>query len=1117
MRAPNIVLSTVAVLALATSASSQAPPLAPAATPKAKPAPPPPPLLEGVVRGPDRKPVADALVAAEPAARRYDPSGRSPVSSTRTDPAGRFLLTLRAREPHTVRVEAPGLAAAVRREVSPGTPLAFDLTMGATIEGTVRDGESGEPAADVRVVAAPNDLRAQDGSTAGRVVTRTDARGRFRLAGLANGRYGVTASGRGRGADRRGNVRPGGRVDLLLHPSGSIFGSVLGADGRPVVGATVTVARGPLQLPGVAEPTDARGAFELGALAPGSYDVIAQAKGLAPAVVSDVTIDRRTDAPVEMVLRPGARVVGRLLDGKRPAAGGAVALAMLDARPLPPALNGLFSVDAGADGRFVLEGVPPGEHVLRLTAQALGRQKLDMTVRAGDAQVDIGDVRLQGGLAIRGRVRSKAGAPIADAVVSTWIPRADEPRIEDRTAPDGTFVLPGLEAGTHGVSVEASGYAPLEKTAEAGTPIEVVLSPAGAITGRAVGDGGEALDGVRATADTGGDYGRGRTDLLSSEGTADDGAFRISNVPAGTYELTVASPERLVSTVPRVVVGEGQVVDVGTVRLAPGGIVRGTVVDGTGAAVEGASVLVGAVPRGRKGSGVPGADVVTDADGAFEMKGLAAGSVELAASHPSYTPSERASVEVDLARPTTDVRLVLTRGGRIQGTVRTRGGGGNAGVRVSGMLEERRMPLGMVPMVSAVTAADGTFVLEPVPVGRVRLTAIRGHEVIGASIPPVEVREGETTTVDVDDDAVLLTGRVTRRGAPAAGIQLLARPSPRAGGVVTMSGHTSPGPGPHRLAAVTHDDGSFEMVLNEPGPHSIEATTQDGVKLPWRSFDVPDAETHAIELAYEGVPVAGVVVDEATDEPVPMATVHARPRQGNAGGGNAQAGRDGRFKLDLEPGDYVLAATDLYEGHRPAEATATVGPAGLADVRLALSKGAALSGTVTQQDGTPAVDVFVEADDPAHPNEDSGGRARTRADGSFEILGVQDRAFTVTAGGPDGAFGFQKDVRPGTPTKLALRPGGRLTVVVKNETGEPVPNAWASVTRVDGIPYSNGSAAFTASDSEGRVRMAAPAGTLTLLAHEMIPGWPVRLRGTASVLLEPGANASVDVEVRTTP
>jgi hypothetical protein len=28
-----------------------------------------------------------------------------------------------------------------------------------------------------------------------------------------------------------------------------------------------------------------------------------------------VTIERRTDAPVDLVLRPGARVVGRLVDG----------------------------------------------------------------------------------------------------------------------------------------------------------------------------------------------------------------------------------------------------------------------------------------------------------------------------------------------------------------------------------------------------------------------------------------------------------------------------------------------------------------------------------------------------------------------------------------------------------------------------------------------------------------------------------------------------------------------------------------------------------------------------------------------------------------------------------
>jgi hypothetical protein len=246
MRSPGLLASTLAVLALAVVASPQTPPARPAPprAPAAKPTPPPPPVLEGVVRGPDRKPIEKALVVAAPAARSFGNAfDRTPVS-TRTDASGRFRLTLRTREPQTVRVEASGLAAATRRDVTPGTPLAFDLTAGGVIEGTVRDGDSSAPVANVRVEAWQSGaVRAADVPDSGRVSARTDPNGRFTLKGLANGRYDVFASGRGRSSGTRTSLRPGNRVDLVVFASGSVFGTVLGADGKPVPGTSVTATR----------------------------------------------------------------------------------------------------------------------------------------------------------------------------------------------------------------------------------------------------------------------------------------------------------------------------------------------------------------------------------------------------------------------------------------------------------------------------------------------------------------------------------------------------------------------------------------------------------------------------------------------------------------------------------------------------------------------------------------------------------------------------------------------------------------------------------------------------------------------------------------------------------
>ena len=108
----------------------------------AKPSPAPPPVLEGLVRGPGQKPLEKARVIAMPATGL---PGDEPVS-TRTDAQGRFKLTLRKGARHLVRAEWPGLAGRTLHDVVPGAPLTIDLAAGGTIEGVVRDGDTGQPA-----------------------------------------------------------------------------------------------------------------------------------------------------------------------------------------------------------------------------------------------------------------------------------------------------------------------------------------------------------------------------------------------------------------------------------------------------------------------------------------------------------------------------------------------------------------------------------------------------------------------------------------------------------------------------------------------------------------------------------------------------------------------------------------------------------------------------------------------------------------------------------------------------------------------------------------------------------------------------------------------------------
>jgi protocatechuate 3,4-dioxygenase beta subunit len=215
-------------------------------------------------------------------------------------------------------------------------------------------------------------------------------------------------------------------------------------------------------------------------------------------------------------------------------------------------------------------------------------------------------VRLEVGIAIRGRVRSKAGQPIADADGARDRHAHGERPQRARSEADGTFVLAGLEAGVYRVTAEAVGFGQEDKTAEAGgDPLDLVLSPAGTVTGRVVDDRGQPVESFRVSAAAAESSGRMMRMPRFEEAVSEDGRFTLSNLAAGTYVVTATAPERAAGTVTGVKVAEGQTVDVGTVKLAAGGVVRGTVVDQSGAGVAGAAVAVAPLPQNWATSGPP--------------------------------------------------------------------------------------------------------------------------------------------------------------------------------------------------------------------------------------------------------------------------------------------------------------------------------------------------------------------------------------------------------------------------------------------------------------------------------------------------------------------------------
>lgn len=297
----------------------------------------------------------------------------------------------------------------------------------ASIRGTVTAADSGAPVRGAEV-------RLSSDSSYSRLAT-TDGDGRFELRDLPAGEFKLTVSRAGFTSAQFGQRRPfeaptlidlsegeSATANVILTRGGAIYGRVLDQFGEPVTGTRVQALRARmsqgqrrLQSLGAGDQTDDTGAFRLYGLAPGDYYVTASA-GAVDSVKRDppiyypgtpsfaeaqpITIGPGTEAAADLQLMPvrNARVSGVVLNSSGAPVEAMVRLAS-EAIGLEPATETSvvpfgISADAGPDGRFTLENVPPGPYTLTanssfMAGAAAGRAAADPTARPDKAMQDL--------------------------------------------------------------------------------------------------------------------------------------------------------------------------------------------------------------------------------------------------------------------------------------------------------------------------------------------------------------------------------------------------------------------------------------------------------------------------------------------------------------------------------------------------------------------------------------------------------------------------------------------------------------------------------------------------------------------------------------------------------
>ncbi len=330
--------------------------------------------------------------------------------------------------------------------------------------------------------------------------------------------------------------------------------------------------------------------------------------------------------PVRKPVSLGVRVEGLAIDD--------------DEQPVPGATVGIDN-DAVAttedDGSFVLESFPAGPHTMFASKGDLYAETVDIAFLNPEPEPLI--VRMRRGSTLVVHVVDDRG-PVGGAQVSH---RA----VTATTDTAGTARVGGIGPGRDLVEVAAAGHVTGRITLQLG------VDPGGTVEHTIELLRGAALDGtVRGPDDA---LVAGATVLVDGQAHAVEtdvrGAWHIDAMGAGTHKIT-ASSERFSATAPLSIDldGEHPVRDV-VVRVAAGGGLGGSVVTHDGAPVANASVVVwGDV------AWVVEKETTTDARGAFELHGLAAGAHharayagDLASAVAEVTSADGKRVEIRIA------------------------------------------------------------------------------------------------------------------------------------------------------------------------------------------------------------------------------------------------------------------------------------------------------------------------------------------------------------------------------------------------------------------------------------------------------------------------------------
>jgi RNA polymerase sigma factor (sigma-70 family) len=436
--------------------------------------------------------------------------------------------------------------------------------------------------------------------------------------------------------------------------------------------------------------------------------------------------------------------------------------------------------------------------------------------------------------------------------------------------------------------------------------------------------------------------------------------------------------------------------------LVPEAILVGRVTTKSGEAVAGARVVAMAEPQ-ELPHHVASGFAYSDQDGRFRIARLAPGAFQLFA----RAKAGNAPPIPVFAQPTStsrEIQLVLdsTPLARVRGHV-FKGNAPASGVSMQAVGDG-------TPGGSTVSQTDGSFVLERMPYGKIKFYVSPNWAEASAE---VDIARPEVDDVRIDiKKAASIHGRVTRKGKPVEGVDVLYMSPPQA----TFFGRDPQ----------TKTDASGAYALEIPaGQGQLSASDYSQKAFSFRPIDVPAGEDKAMDIELDSAgEVVGVVVNEAGG---PVAGVYMRLDLTDGSGDMCESITDANGRFDcalLIGGEYrptVTPSPGARRGFTPA-AGAQFNPIQVprdgvvSGVQLAIKdERFAIGGTVVDDTGSPMSDVHVMAMAPGESTMDFPSTL-TDASGRFEIANLARGTYSLSAHAANGSDGVVPGVAAGTKT-----------------------------------------------------------------------------------------------------